>query len=271
MWAVIQDHVNGNLLFAGTEFGVFATVDAGAHWTQLKGGAPTFQVRDMAVQKRESDLVLGTFGRGFWVLDDYSPLREMTPETLAAEGRVYPLRDAYSFNPVGESQAAEPTWVAPNPPVGAVITYSVGAALPGDTRLVLTITDDSGKQVRRLDVSKDPGLRRVVWNLRGDPSAPAANAAGRGGGAGGRGGGGGARGGGAGAAGGAGAGRGDQGAAGRGAAGPPAGGGRGFGAQGPLAEPGRYTVTLGKLTGDQVTAIGPSQTFRVLPLPAKNY
>ena len=131
VWAVIQDHVNGNLLFAGTEFGVFASVDAGGHWTQLKGGAPTFQVRDMAVQKRESDLVLGTFGRGFWILDDYSPLREMTPESLAAEAAVYPLRDAYSFNPIGEAQAAEPTWVAPNPPVGAVITYSVGARTSG--------------------------------------------------------------------------------------------------------------------------------------------
>ena len=83
VWAVIQDHVNGDLLFAGTEFGVFASVDSGGHWTQLKGKLPPVQVRDMAVQKRESDLVLGTFGSGFWILDDYSALREMTPQTLA--------------------------------------------------------------------------------------------------------------------------------------------------------------------------------------------
>ncbi len=249
VWSVIQDHVNGNLLFAGTEFGAYVSVDAGGHWTQLMGNAPTMQVRDIAVQKRESDLVLGTFGRGFWVLDDYSPLREMTPESLAAEASLYPLRDAYSFNPIGEAQASEPTWVAPNPPVGAVVTYSVGRALAANTRLVLTITDDSGKQVRRMDVSKEPGLRRVVWNLRADP--PAASPAGRAGGAGGRGG---AQGGGAG-----------------GAGAPAPGGGRGGAQGGPVAEPGRYTVTLGKLTGDQVTAVGRSQTFRVLALPAKNY
>ena len=77
---MIQDHVNGNLLFAGTEFGLFTSVDGGASWVQLKGGMPTIQVRDMAVQKRENDLVLGTFGRGFYVLDDYSPLREITPQ-----------------------------------------------------------------------------------------------------------------------------------------------------------------------------------------------
>ena len=77
VWSVIQDHVNGNLLFAGTEFGVFTSVDGGQRWVQLKGGLPDIQVRDMAVQKRENDLVLGTFGRGFYVLDDYSALREI--------------------------------------------------------------------------------------------------------------------------------------------------------------------------------------------------
>ena len=101
VWSVIQDHVNGNLLFAGTEFGLFTSVDGGSHWVQLKGGMPTIQVRDMAVQKRENDLVLGTFGRGFYVLDDYSALREITPQTLAEEARLFPLRDAYLFSPLG--------------------------------------------------------------------------------------------------------------------------------------------------------------------------
>ena len=271
VWAVIQDHINGNLLFAGTEFGVYASVDAGAHWTQLMGNAPTFQVRDMAVQKRESDLVLGTFGRGFWILDDYSPLREMTPETLAAQATLYPVRDTYEFSPIGELQASEPTWVAANPPTGAVLTYSVGSALPQDTKLVLTVTDDTGKEFRRCELPKDPGLRRIEWNLRGNPSAAVANA---GGGRGGRGGAGG-RGAGGGAAGG--------GAAAEGAPAPAAapainacataaGGGRGgFGGNAPLAAPGRYTLSIGTMTGDQVTPIGKPQSFRVLPLPAKNY
>src|SRR3954462_9554312 len=89
VWSVIQDHVQGNLLFAGTEFGVFVSVDGGQQWTQLKGGMPVAQARDMTVQKRENDLVVATFGRGFYVLDDYSALRD-----LAAPAETSPLNDA---------------------------------------------------------------------------------------------------------------------------------------------------------------------------------
>ena len=176
---MIQDHINGNLLFAGTEFGLFTSVDGGASWVQLKGGMPTIQVRDMAVQKRENDLVLATFGRGFYVLDDYSPLREITPQTLAEDARLFPLRDAYLFNPTGLAPAGTAgigamagNWTSPNPPFGAVLTYNVKEALPSDAKLVITIADDNGRQVRRLEVDKQPGLRRVAWNLRSDPPPP---------------------------------------------------------------------------------------------------
>ena len=151
----------------------------------------------------------------------------------------------------------------------------------------MTISDDSGRQVRRLDVSKDTGLRRVLWNLRGDAAATAAGGNGRGGGPGGagrgnRGGGAGAAGaGGAGAAGAAGA-RGNAGAAGAGAnaqanatpppaAPPQGGGGRGGFGGGQAVEPGRYTAQLGLLQGDKVTAIGKPQSFNVKTLPEKNY
>ena len=238
VWSVIQDHVNGNLLFAGTEFGVFFTVDGGQRWVQLKGGMPVIQVRDMAVQKRENDLVLGTFGRGFYVLDDYSPLRELTPETLAEDARLYPLRDAYIFNQVGLAPAGTAgigamsgNWVAPNPPYGAVFTYSVNANIPAAEKLVLTITDETGKQIRRLDLDKASGLRRIAWNLRGE--APPQNPADQGRGGGGRG-----------------------------------GGGRG-GNQGPVVEPGRYRATIGRMAGDKVTPIGESQSFSVLPIDLK--
>jgi photosystem II stability/assembly factor-like uncharacterized protein len=242
VWSVIQDHVNGNLLFAGTEFGVFFSVDGGQRWTQLKGGMPVIQVRDMAVQKRENDLVLGTFGRGFYVLDDYSPLRELAAQTLSEEAHLYPLRDAYIFNQVGMAPAGTAgigamsgNWVAPNPPYGAVFTYSVGANIAGDDKLVLTISDETGKQIRRLDLDKTAGLRRIAWNLRGE--APPQNPAdqGRGGGRAGRGGG---------------------------------GGGRG-GNQGPLVEPGRYRATIGRMAGDKVTPVGDSQSFSVLPIELK--
>jgi len=265
VWAVIQDHVNGNLLFAGTEFGVFASVNGGAQWTQLKGGLPALQVRDMAVQKRESDLVLGTFGRGFWVLDDYSPLREMTPQALAEQAQLYPLRDAYAFTPIGERQASEPTWVMPNAAVGAVFTYSVGSPLPGDARLALAITDSAGREVRRIDVSKQPGVRRMVWNLRGGPAPvnpPAGAGQGRAGAAG---------------AGARGRGEGAQSEAqGRGANAqgepPQTPQGRGgFGGQQTIVEPGRYTATLLRVDGEQSVPVGKPQSFQVLALPAKNY
>ena len=181
VWSVIQDHVNGNLLFAGTEFGVFTSVDGGQRWVQLKGGMPPIQVRDMAVQKRENDLVLGTFGRGFYVLDDYSALREIAADSLAADASLYPLRDAYIYNQVGMAPAGTAgigamsgNWTAPNPPYGAVFTYSVNANIPDGEKLVLNISDETGRQIRRLDLDRTSGLRRIAWNLRGEaPTTPA--------------------------------------------------------------------------------------------------
>jgi hypothetical protein len=229
VWSVIQDRVSSNLLFAGTEFGLYTSVDAGAHWTQLKGNLPPVQVRDMAVQNQWDDLVLGTFGRGFWILDDFSALREMSEQALAEEARLYPLRDVRTYGLKGEAQASEPTWVAPNPPQGAVFTYSVGQQLAADAKLVLTITNDAGQQVRRIDLSQTIGVQRITWNLQGDPAQAAAG----GGPAGGRG---------------AGAG----------------GGGRGGG--GGAVPSGRYTAVIGKMVGETVTPIGPKQTFMISPL-----
>ena len=180
VWSIIQDHVNGNLLFAGTEFGVFASVDGGQQWVQLKGGMPPAQVRDMTVQKRENDLVLATFGRGFYILDDYSALREISAATLAEEARLFPLRDASLFNVMGLAPAGSAgllpmsgNWSAPNPPFGAVFTYHVRQELPADAKLVLTISDDAGRPVRRMDLEKAAGLRRAAWDLRADLPARA--------------------------------------------------------------------------------------------------
>jgi photosystem II stability/assembly factor-like uncharacterized protein len=239
VWSVVQDHVNGNLLFAGTEFGLFASVDGGGRWVQLKGGMPTIQVRDLAIQKREHDLVLATFGRGFYVLDDYSALRDITPQTLAEEARLFPLRDAYLFSPTGLAPPGTAglgpmagNWTAPNPPFGAVFTYSVSQALPSATTLVLTISDDTGRQVRRLNLEKHPGLRRLSWNLRGDPPPPGSDPPASSGGPSGQVGG--------------------------------QSGGRGGPLQGSLVPPGRYRATLGKMVGDTVTPVGPPQTFGVV-------
>lgn len=233
VWSVIQDHENGNLLFAGTEFGVFVTFDGGGEWVQFRGGVPPAQVRDMAVQKRESDLVLATFGRGFYVLDDYSPLREMNQETLSAEAHLFTLRDAYLFNSTGSAPAGSASiadlsgnFTTPNPPTGAVFTYQVNVDAEAEETLVLLIRDGDGEQVRELELDGSPGLRRVEWDLRGE--APEADIE-----------------------------SGDTPARG-------GGGASGRARRGPLVEAGRYVASIGWKVGDDVVEVGPTQSFHVI-------
>jgi photosystem II stability/assembly factor-like uncharacterized protein len=240
VWSVIQDHENGDLLFAGTEFGVFVTFDGGDQWTQLEGGLPPAQVRDMAVQRRENDLVLGTFGRGFYVLDDYSPLREIDAEALSADARLFPLRDVYSFNTTGMAPAGSASianlagnFTTPNPPSGAIFTYHVNTDPEPEETLVLLIRDGGGEQIREMELDSSPGLRRVAWNLRADPPAPDPEQAGVAGGA-------------------------------AGAAGGRGGGAGGRGGQGSMVEPGRYVAAIGWKVGDDIVEVGPSQSFHVI-------
>ena len=130
VYSILEDHVNPKLLFAGTEFGVYFTVDGGQQWIQLKGGVPTIAVRDMDIQRRENDLVLGTFGRGFYVLDDYTPLRSVSPEALKQPALVFPIKDALRYVPRsrlggrnGKGAQGAAYFAAKNPPFGAVVTY----------------------------------------------------------------------------------------------------------------------------------------------------
>lgn len=231
IWSVVQDHVNGNLLFVGTEFGLYVSLDGGSRWLPMRGGMPVAQVRDLAVHRGESDLVLATFGRGLYVLDDYSALRGMTRSGLEEATGLYPLRDAYLFSPTGLAPAGSSglgplggNWTAPNPPFGAIFTYSVAGALPAEARLMLTITDDAGRQVRRLDVDRSPGVKRAVWNLRVDGPAAGAETV------------------------------------------PPAGA-AGRTTAPALAAPGRYRATLGIMTGQTVTPVGEARSFSVVSIP----
>jgi len=132
VWRLVQDHVNPRLLFLGTEFGVFFSVSGGNNWTKLAGGAPNIPFRDLAIQKRENDLVGATFGRSFYILDDYTPLRNLTEASLQNETMLFPVRDAWWYlprMPMGESKTGSKSsqgdayFVAPNPPFGAVISY----------------------------------------------------------------------------------------------------------------------------------------------------
>lgn len=204
--ALAEDHVNPNLLFAGTEFGVFFTVDGGKKWVQLKGGLPTISIHDLAIQKRENDLVVGTFGRSIYILDNYAPLRSVKPETLAQEAALFPVKDAMMYiqsQPLGgrgKSFQGESFFTAENPAYGATFTYYLkeplktrrqarqeaekeadkkggGVRIPTAEELraeeeeeppsiIFTVTDSTGRVVRRLTGPAMAGMNRINWDLR---------------------------------------------------------------------------------------------------------
>ena len=132
VWAIAQDHVDENLLFLGAEFGLYLSIDGGEHWTRLPG-VPTISFRDVEIQRRENDLVGASFGRGFYVLDDYSMLRGLDAETLETADLLFPVRRAFSFFPAlelqnsGKGSKGTDYFTAPNPPDGALITYHLAA------------------------------------------------------------------------------------------------------------------------------------------------
>ena len=205
VWTVVEDHVAGGLLFAGTEFGLYVTVDGGKRWTQMRGGLPTTQIRDIAIQQRENDLVVATFGRGFYILHDYTPLRTLAA-TVEQEAALLPVRDAKLFvpaTPLGggpKGSQGDALWTAANPAAGAVFTYYLktelktrkarrqeaekalikkGEDVPVPSwdslrvedreeapSMVLTVTDESGAVVRRLTGLVSAGYQRIVWDLR---------------------------------------------------------------------------------------------------------
>ncbi len=132
VYALAEDFIKKELLFAGTEFGLFVTLDGGKNWKQLKSGLPTVAVRDIAIQKRENDVVLGTFGRSFYVLDNYVPLRFLTEGVLSKDGFIFPVKDALMFVqdfPLGtlgsreKGFQGESYFSIPNPPIAATFTY----------------------------------------------------------------------------------------------------------------------------------------------------
>jgi hypothetical protein len=129
-YTLAEDHVNPDLLFVGTEFGLFFTLEGGKTWIQLKAGLPTIAVRDLDIQRRENDLVLATFGRGFYILDDYTPLRTMKKEDIINKNAaIFPVKDALMYiesMPLGlrgKGHLGESHYISPNPAPGAVFTY----------------------------------------------------------------------------------------------------------------------------------------------------
>src|SRR3954471_8365201 len=204
-YAIAEDHVDPRLLFAGTEFGGYWSKDGGQHWAKI-GGLPTIAVREIAIQKRENDLVLGTFGRGIYIVDDYSALRTTTAEMLKTTSSLYSVRDALLYVPTlqygmkGKGFLGEMLFTAPNPPYGAVFTYRLkdglktlkqqrteaeaaaekaGQAITYPTpeqlraeaaeeapAILLTISDGSGTPLRVITGPVEKGMQRVAWDLR---------------------------------------------------------------------------------------------------------
>src|SRR5439155_250825 len=151
--SIDESPVLEGLIYAGTDDGLLqVTEDGGRNWRKVED-FPTVPkwtyVSDVFASPRDANVVFVAFNN--WQRDDFNALREMTPQTLADAAQLYPTRDAsYAYTVTGEGQASEPTWVAGNPPIGATLTYSVNQPMPADAKLVLTITDDSGRVVRRL-------------------------------------------------------------------------------------------------------------------------
>ncbi|MEO1361944.1 MAG: glycosyl hydrolase, partial [Pseudomonadota bacterium] len=153
---IAEDHVDPNLLFVGTEFGLFYSQNRGRNWTQLKTNFPTIDVRDIEIQKRENDLVIGTFGRGIYILDDYSPLRTRAETLSQSEATLFPVRDSWIYvqgdlwGPAGGAQAfnGDNFWYAENPPFGAVFSYVLRDGLQ---------TQADARREREIEIEKAGG------------------------------------------------------------------------------------------------------------------
>ncbi|MGH9464573.1 MAG: glycosyl hydrolase, partial [Thermoanaerobaculia bacterium] len=263
-WAIAEDPERPGLLFLGTEFGVFFTLDGGRRWIELGGGMPTIAIRDLEIQRRMGDLVAASFGRGFFALDDLTPLREVSAEALERDAILFAPRPTPWYVPStplnvrDRGYQGSDYFVAPNPPFGAAFTYYLkeerkttkesrreaegelrergeDTPFPGwealraerleeEPRLLLTVTDLAGNVVRRLEAPGEAGFHRVAWDLRFPPPDPASL---------------------------------EEPGPLPPWAGPP---------QGPLAAPGRYRVTLERVVEGAVAALGESREFEVVPL-----
>ena len=261
VYAVDEDHASSGLLFAGTEFGAYFSRGDG-RWVKLSG-VPTIAVRDIEIQRRENDLVLGTFGRGFYILDDFTPLRLAAPERLEEEAILFPVKDALMYMETYRLAMRENPFVgdahyfAPNPPFGAVFTYYLKDGLEtlaeqrraaekeveeaGGTvayptwdelraeareeqpAVLLTVRDADGQVVRHLEGPVGSGFHRVAWDLRFPSPNPAST-------------------------------------------GPVEVGPFDDPIIGPMVVPGSYTVALARRQGGEVTSLGEPQTFDAVPL-----
>lgn len=206
VWVIKQDHQDENLLFIGTEFGLYFSYNKGVNWIKLGGGVPTIPFRDIELHRRDDDLVGATFGRGFYVLDDYSSLRDIAGAVKANANTLFSVRDAWWYVPSVPMQAkgmptlGSTSYVADNPPFGAIFTYYLhelpktaraerqateknlrdqNASIPfpgweelraeaneGAPQVLLLVRDESGNPIRWIPGVSQKGIQRASWDLR---------------------------------------------------------------------------------------------------------
>lgn len=205
VWSIAEDHENPNLLFTGTEHGLYFTIDNGKHWTKLTAGLPNIAIRDIDIQRRENDLVLASYGRGFYVLDNYSSLREI--ESIQDnKDHIYPVRPSLMYTksqPFGWSKKGhfgDNFYSASNPPEGAVFTYYIAEEMLTQKQIrkkeeaekmknnediiyptfeelaiedkalkpyiLFTIRDEQGNEIRKLKAPATKGMKRIVWDFK---------------------------------------------------------------------------------------------------------
>ncbi|MCF8228919.1 MAG: hypothetical protein K9J24_08235 [Bacteroidales bacterium] len=164
-----QDPVNPDLLFLGTEFGLYMSIDGGDHWLRFSGNVPKASVRDMQIQERENDLVIGTHGRGIMIIDDITPIRKLKPGMLDQE-LVYLGSRPYQIGYLGYEQGwtGDDEFAGPNPPGSVNITYYLKKRhIFGD--MFIEVYDPEGKMIKKLPAGKRKGINRVQWQMRKDP------------------------------------------------------------------------------------------------------
>jgi photosystem II stability/assembly factor-like uncharacterized protein len=166
-----EDPKNKDLLYAGTEFGLFVSVDAGREWKQFMSGMPTVRIDDILVHPRDNDLIVGTHGRGIYVLDDITPLQQLSrSKVLDTEAFLFDVRPGTQWlNDIRLSRysGGAKLYRGNNPAPGTAISYYLKSAPAGEVKI--TISDYSGKVIRNITGTKEIGINRVQWNLRGDP------------------------------------------------------------------------------------------------------
>jgi hypothetical protein len=220
-----EDPKNPNLLYVGTEYAMHVSLNGGKEWKEFMTGLPYVRIDDILVHPRDNDLIIGTHGRSIWILDDITPLQQLSEQVMTAENHVFDVRPAVAYlTDTQKSVSVESAkhFRGQNPEAGTAISYYLKAAAPAD--VTITISDVTGRVVRTLEGPKEAGLHRVQWNLRSGPPP-------------------GARG---------------QAAGGR------AGGGRGGGRGGPAVDAGTYLakVMVGdKVIGQKTVTVEPDSTF----------